>query len=125
MLNILFVLVAIIGSSSAFAAKPVCHDTHGGYCSYTGKVERIYINSGNVILLYFDTTMDDGEWEKAGYDAANRSATAIQLNDNPEFAKLFYSTALAAQASKRSISIQMRGLYQGYLKADRIWLSQD
>ncbi|WP_251359709.1 hypothetical protein [Kangiella sp. TOML190] len=46
----------------------------------------------------------------------------MSLDDNPEFAKLFYSTALSANAQNKKVSIQMRGTYDGYLKADRIWL---
>jgi len=109
-------------SLNAIADKPVCHSSSGGYCSYYGYVDKIYVNSGNLILLYFDTAMDDGEWDKAGFQASSRTATAIRIDDNPEFAKLFYSTALAAQTSKRMISIQMRGNYGNYLLADRIWL---
>ena len=120
-LSIFFFVFAL----NAFAAKPVCYAEHGGYCVYNGKVSRIYINSGNVILLYFDTPIDQGEWDKAGITGVSgTSAAALRVDSAPEFAKLFYSTALAAQASKRSVSIQMRGSESGFLKFDRIWLSE-
>ncbi|MCO7224251.1 hypothetical protein [Pleionea sp. CnH1-48] len=110
--------------ASAYANKPTCHSSNGGYCSYTGEVARIYVNKSNLILMYFDTLMDVDEWEKAGLSARQTDATIVSLSDSPEFAKLFYSTALAAQASGRQVQIQMRGVKNGYLMVDRIWLAQ-
>lgn len=106
------------------AAAPICHSSHGGYCTYTGTVKHIYVNSSNLILIYFDTPMAASEPAKAGFSASKTNAAAFVIGDNPEFAKLFYSTALAAQASGRKISIQMRDVYSGYLKFDRIWLAE-
>ncbi|WJG07961.1 hypothetical protein [Aliiglaciecola sp. LCG003] len=45
------------------------------------------------------------------------------MSDNIEFAKMFYATALAAQASNRDITIQTNGVESGYLKFTRVWLS--
>ena len=63
--------------------------------------------------------------EAVGLNMGHNQAAAVDLNANPEFAKLLYSSALAAQAAGRSILIQMRGNVGGYLKIDRIWLSKD
>lgn len=110
-------------SADTFAVAPKCYSTHGGYCQYTGKVKRIYINRWNTILLYFDKPIAASEPVKAGFSIKSRSAAAFNVKENPEFAKLFYSTALAAQASGRNITIQMRGNHGSYLKFDRIWLA--
>ena len=120
-LIILALLMAL--SANTFAAAPKCYSSHGGYCQYTGKVQRIYINRWNMILLYFDTPIAASEPAKAGYSISQRNAAAFRVDEKPEFAKLFYSTALAAQASGRNVSIQMRGTQSGYLKFDRIWLA--
>ncbi|TQV74912.1 hypothetical protein FLL45_08095 [Aliikangiella marina] len=124
MKRLIFALSVLLLSTDAFAGKPTCHGSSGGYCRYTGYVERIYINSGNLILFYFDEAMDDGEWDKAGLSANQRSAATVLLNENPDFAKLFYSTALSAQASNRQVTVQMSGVHAGYLKIDRIWLAR-
>ena len=124
MIKTAIALIALLISSSCFADKPLCYESYGGYCQYTGFVQKIYVNSGNLILMYFDTTMDEGEWDTAGIVASNRNAAAIVINDNPDFAKLFYSTALSAQASKRKVTVQLRGAHSGYLKIDRVWLDQ-
>ncbi|MDM3869725.1 hypothetical protein QSV34_00015 [Porticoccus sp. W117] len=115
-------------SNTALADKPTCHSSSGGYCSYNGYVKDLYINSGGLILLYFDTPFEsDQDANTAGFTLAGNGlyATAIQMSDNPEFAKLFYSTALSAQATKRKIRIQMRNNLGGYLKTDRIWIAQE
>ncbi len=126
MINKVLLVLVLAASfpSTVFAAKPVCYSSHNGYCSYIGKVSRIYVNASNQILMYFDTPMDDGAWEVAGISAKHKSAAIIDINSKPEFAKLFYSTALAAQASKRNVQIQMRTVLNGYLVIDRIWLNE-
>jgi len=75
-----------------------------------------------MILLYFDAPVDVASANSFGINITNPTAAALPVSENPEFAKMFYSTALAAQASDRSITIQMRKNYGGYLQADRIWL---
>ena len=111
-------------SVNTLAAAPTCQLHNGSpYCSYNGKVQRIYVNASNLILVYFDTPIDPTIPQSHGYDVTNGGAGAIAISENPEFAKLFYSTALAAQASGRNISIQMRNNVSSYLKIDRIWLS--
>ena len=111
-------------SAVSYSGAPTCHASHGGYCAYKGKVKNLYVNSGNLILLYFDTPLAVGAADVAGFSATRNNAAAFLITQNPEFAKLFYSTALAAQASGREVSIQMRGTQSGYLKLDRIWLSE-
>ena len=75
-------------------------------------------------MLYFDKPFANGAPESVGISGVrHRSATIFDADDNPEFARMFYSTALAAQASGRNVTIQMRGSQSGYLKFDRIWLS--
>lgn len=121
----MFLLIMLgLSSFSAFAAKPTCHSSNGGYCEYTGKISRIYVNNSNQILVYFDTPFDVGEWDKAGFTASQTAAAIILIDEKPSYAKLFYSTALAAQVSKREVNFQMRNVVNGYLKADRIWLSE-
>ncbi|QDO85851.1 hypothetical protein FM037_24555 [Shewanella psychropiezotolerans] len=114
-------MMLMLASFTALASVPVCYD---GYCQYHGKVSRIYVNSVNLILLYFDTAMDPGEGSTASMSLTTGAAAAVKMSDNPEFAKLFYSTALAAQACQRNVQIQMRGTISGYMKIDRIWLSE-
>jgi len=124
-LKILFILFIGLVPSLVNAAQPTCHSSSGGYCSYTGKVQRIYINSGNLILLYFDTPLPSSAPASIGLNITRSGvgAAALRVESNPDFAKLFYSTALAAQASNRDITIQMRGITSGYLTIDRIWLA--
>lgn len=112
----------LLVSFSAFSSAPVC--SPDGYCSYTGKVERIYINDGNLMLIYFDAPTSVTEASKAGLNISNVSAAAYSVSTNSEFAKLFYSTALSAQATDRNVSIQMHEVQSGYLKFDRIWLAK-
>lgn len=116
-------MVLAMCAVNAFAGAPTCSANSGGYCSYTGAVEKIYVNSGGLILLYFDTSVTNEETSKAGITISNGGAAAYLIDSNPDFSSYFYSTALAAQASGREVTIQMRNTQSGYLKFDRIWLS--
>lgn len=122
--KLVFVAALLLSSVNVFAATPVCHSSHNGYCQYNGKVRSIYINASGVILLYFDSNMDVSEGVIAGMSLTHGNAAAVLLSENIEFAKLFYATALSAQASQRPVTLQMRGTISGYMKADRIWLSE-
>lgn len=108
----------------ALAAEPICKTYHSGnYCQYSGKVAQIYVNSGNLVLLYFDVPISVSDANSYGMGISNGSAASLSITDNPDFANYFYSTALAAQASGRNVTMQMRGSQSGYLKVDRIWLA--
>jgi hypothetical protein len=119
----IFSLVLLTVTSLSWAAAPVCYvHAPGNYCQYTGLVSTIYVNDSNLILIYFDQPVDPGYVAGFGINISKGAAAAYRVSDNPEFAKLFYSTALAAQASGRDITMQLRGEVGGYLKFDRIWL---
>lgn len=115
-----FVITSIF-SGAALAAKPGCSSEDGGYCSYTGKVKRVYITSRGFILMYFEERLDPAAAQSAGYTITNDFAASYKVSEDPDFAKMLYSTLLAATSQDRKVSIQMRGTYWGYMKIDRIW----
>jgi hypothetical protein len=124
MLKILLLVTMLFTGVFANADAPTCHTAHGGYCSYLGQVKSIYVNKSNHILIYFDTVAAAGFADAVATEVTQRSAAILPIDEKPEFAKLFYATALAAQASGRPISMQMRNSLSGYMKIDRIWLAQ-
>lgn len=118
--------VLLLTAAESRAGAPTCHTHHhGNYCAYVGTVKSLYINSGNQILMYFDTPMDPSTPTSVGISGvSNHTATAFYLPDNTEYGKLLYATLLAAQSRGATVSIQMRGTYNGYLVVDRIWLPE-
>jgi hypothetical protein len=120
---LIFSLVTVACFSNA--SPPTCHPHSGGpYCKYTGKVQRLYMNEGNVILMYFDSPVLTSELANVDWNITSNSAAALKISEsNSDFAKTFYSTAMAALLSGHTVSIQMRGAQSGYLKIDRIWLN--
>lgn len=111
---------------TANAAKPVCKTTSSGapLFQYSGPVTKVYVNAGNLILVYFDEPVTVEEAASCGLTITHGHAASFRLDEQPDFAKLFYSTALAAQASQRDVVIQMYGVTHGYLMFDRIWLAE-
>ncbi|MFA0813455.1 hypothetical protein [Microbulbifer epialgicus] len=120
--SVLMAVVALLIANNLQAGTPTCHSGSDAYCQYVGKVERVYVNNDNLILLYFDTPVPLSVPASIGLSVGSGFAAAVDADENPEFAKMLYSTALTAQASGRSVTIQMRGIQNGYLKIDRIWL---
>ena len=119
----LFVSVFFLPQS--YAAAPSCH-THASaapYCQYRGKVEQVFVNDANKILVFFDSLLDLSLPTTVGISGVTRSeAATVVIGDNPTFAQYFYSAVLAAQARGSEIRIQMRSVSNGYLVADRIWV---
>ena len=117
-------LLLLFCSTYVFSAAPHCVTTSSGVhlIQWEGTVDQLYINSGNTILIYFDTALPLAEAQECNFSPANRSAATYKLSDNPEFGKLLYSTALAAQMSNKPIVLQMYSVSSGYMKLDRIWL---
>jgi len=101
-MRIILAITAILYSFSSFAAQPICN-THasGNYCTYTGIVSKVYVNSSNMILMYFEQPVDINTANSFGMNIVHGEAAAFLIDNNPEFAKLSYSTILAAQASNR------------------------
>jgi len=117
-------ILLLVCSFDVMAGAPACHSSYDGFCEYKGKVHSLYINADGLILLYFDTLLPKGEEANAGLSVTDYSSAIVSLNGTPDFAKLFYSTALSAQASGREVTIQMRGTLAGRLKVDRIWIPE-
>lgn len=110
MKKLTLLLVACLLPLSLLAATPTCHNHSGGsYCKYFGPVSKIYVNESNLILIYFDSAISVSDANAYGMSINKGVAAAYSIQDNPDFANYLYSTVLAAQASGRSISIQMRG----------------
>jgi hypothetical protein len=125
----MFATMALIGlfGEHSLAGTPTCKTGSQGnpFCKYTGKVEKIYVNHENLILLYLDTAIPESELNKVGYTGVtHRNAVSCKFDDNPDFAKLFYSTALTAQATDRDITIHMHNNFRGFPKVFRIWLAR-
>lgn len=97
-------------SLQAMAGTPTCHDHSGGaYCSYSGTVKQIYVNASNFILIYFENSIDVSTPAAYGLSVTNGGAAALKITDeNKEFARMLYSTALAAKASGATIGMQMK-----------------
>lgn len=116
--------VLLLTAAESRAGAPTCHAHPGGnFCSYTGTVEKLYVNIANQIIFNFDTPMDPSAPTSVGISGVQYHTAAIfRLADNMEFGKLLYASLLSAQARDTVIQVQMRGTYGGYLIVDRIWL---
>lgn len=115
---------------SAHASAPVCYSTggnnNGPYCQYSGKVSQVYANNYGEILMYFDTPVDLGHVTAAGIGGVSTGQAArYAWTTNSDFAKMLYSSLLAAQARGANVYVQMHGQGSaGYLMIDRIWVQE-
>ncbi|TQV68117.1 hypothetical protein FKG94_23795 [Exilibacterium tricleocarpae] len=119
-------LVATLFQLPAYAGAPTCHTSSGvPYCNYTGAVKKLYINSSGLILVYFDTLMDQDQPINVGIQGLSRyNAAAYQISENTDYANYLYSTLLTAQSMAKPVTFQMWGTQSGYMKVTKIWLNQ-
>lgn len=117
-------LAVIMAPQSAVAQTFSCASYNGApYCSYVGKVQKAYINEGNVLLFYFEESIDLSVVSASGYTGSPSTVAAAYLTTtNPVFAEYLYSTMLTALAADKVVTIQMSGLEGGYLRINRIWI---
>ncbi|GAA0464021.1 hypothetical protein GCM10009096_00600 [Parasphingorhabdus litoris] len=120
-----FIGTLIFGSSSASAQQSFfCSPSYGGYCQYTGKISQLYVNDANLIIMYFENSVDPAVISNTGISASVNNAGAYMITDNPIYAEYLYSTLITAQASKRPVTIQFFGTTSGYLKLSKVWLAE-
>jgi hypothetical protein len=119
---IVFLLGAI--SPNAGAAAPQCFPTDG-YCKYTGRVTRAFINASNEILLYFDTPLNLADASAAGITGVTNPHAAIyNMTGNKDFGKSLFAALLAAQARGGQVTVYMLSANAGYLMMDRIFVEE-
>lgn len=122
-LSVGFLMFVLMGASLSLADTPTCHiHDDENYCSYTGYVNRAYVNSSGLFLLYFDSPLDLSVASSVGINATSTQAAAFPVSEGNQFGYMLYSTALSALSEKKRVTVQMRGTHGGYLKIDRIWI---
>ena len=125
--NIVGGLFLLLATNSIYAVGLSCFAPSGGYCNYSGKISRVYVNRSNLLLIYTDTSLDLSQLANAGGKFASvirSNAIAVDMNKYPEFGKNIYSAALSAFMADRSIVLQCKDTYGAYLQTDRIWVGR-
>lgn len=114
------------------------------YCTYSGLVKQVYVNSGRLLLIYpeadLTATVMQSEVEGSGYEtywgvdvsaftafAVRAPAKSVETSDPDEFhsmtqyASKLYSLMLASKLSGTRVGLQLRGGESGYLEIDRAY----
>lgn len=122
--RLLLIAVAFLLPSSAMAQTFSCHPHNGApYCFYSGKLSRVYVNEGNLMLFYMEEAIDANLPSSVGISGVSQlTSVAYPASNNPVFAEYLYSTALTAYAGNKTVSMQFRRVYGGWLIVDRIWI---
>jgi hypothetical protein len=120
-------LVAALGllsTETALADAPTCVNNGGDqYCQYFGRVRMLYVNSDGRIILYFDTPMAANAPSDAGIAGVTIFDSGVYpIVDNPDYGKTLYSTLMAAQSRRSQVTVQLRGVFNGRMRLDRIWI---
>jgi len=127
-LRLLIGLILTTLSNLSYAGTFACFANHSGYCSYHGHVSRVYVNRGNILLIYTDAPMDISKASVAGdkfSKVTQKAAFAVNMNTHYEFGKNIQALALSALMGNKKVSVQMRDTYATYLQIDRLWIFKD
>lgn len=118
-------LLMLASTGPALADRPECStsaSTGTPYCKYRGLVSRSYVSQGGAVLMHFDTAFASAA-EVTIPNVTMLNACVVLVEQNQDFAKMFYASALMAQASGKTVTVQMRGSADGYPLCDRIWVN--
>jgi hypothetical protein len=118
-------LLMLTCATPALADRPECgtsSTTGTPYCQYRGLVSRSYVSQGGAVLMHFDTAFTSAA-EVTIPNVTVLNACLVQVDQNQNFAKMFYASALMAQASGKTVTVQMRGSADGHALCDRIWVN--
>lgn len=110
----LFARVALAASvflfpSTLMAQTFTCHAASSGtgYCQYTGKLSRVYINENDKILIYFEEPIDISLPASVGLTSVTRGEAAdYRFSYGERFAEYLYSTSLTALAGDKTVVMQ-------------------
>lgn len=120
--------IAVLMASYTADAGTSCFTYNGaGYCQYDGRVSRVYMNSGGLILIYFEQAFDPGQAASVGVTGVSTGSACMYSTTpgfNLDYARMLYSSALSAQARGATVSMQLWGQNSGYMVCDRIWVNE-
>jgi hypothetical protein len=107
-------------------AEAICKssDTTTPYCRYKGEIEKIYINSNGLALLFLNKNFNVEDAKKFGYDVTAGNIVAIDLNNETQFSRELFDMATLAFQQDLLVEIHARGTINGYLTVDRIWVNK-
>ena len=98
--------LALIAPTSAAAGSLTCGSGGGPFCAWTGKIDRVYVNDSQVILMYYDVPVDVTALTNAGLTCASPSSSKsalFKISNAPTYAEYLYSTLLTAKSWSRNV----------------------
>lgn len=99
-------------------------DTTTPYCRYKGEIDKIYINSNGLALVFLNKTFNIDDAKKFGYVVTAGNIVAIDLNNETQFSRELFDMATLAFQQDLFVEIHARGTTNGYLVVDRIWVNK-
>lgn len=94
------------------------------YCRYKGEIDKIYINSNGLALVFLNKHFNVEDAKKFGYDVTAGNIVAIDLNNKTLFSRELFDMATLAFQQDLFVEIHARGTINGYLTVDRIWVNK-
>jgi hypothetical protein len=123
------VITGLVFAATVSLAALDC-DAGGGICTYTGTVEQSYARSDDhLILICFDQDYGTAPITPLYPEVTKGNAAAFLLNGNPEFGKILHSSALTAQLTGKTVTMNLQGTVDGgsgvWLKIVEFWVNGD
>jgi len=99
-------------------------ETSTPYCRYKGEIDKIYINSNGLALVFLNKKFNLEDAKEFGYVVSTGNIVAIDLNNQTQFSRELFDMATLALQQDLFVEIHARGTTNGYLVVDRIWVNK-
>ena len=120
---ILILMSGILLSKDKSEALCKASESSTPYCKYTGKIEKVYLNSEGLALIYLGADFSKSGAKQFGYEVSSSKIMAIDVTEN-ELNRLIYQSIVSAMAEDYSVEFHARGTLNGYIKLDRVWITK-
>ena len=123
-------LVIILGlsllSSCQFTANnnAVCKNSTSDtpYCRYKGTIEKLYVNSDGLVLIFINDDFSLEQAKKYGYEIKTGNVIAYPLKGENSISTNMLDFVKIAFSKQLDVEIHARNVFKGYLTVDRIWV---
>lgn len=119
---VLFAYKTYESTNSEAICKP--SEAATAYCRYKGQIDKVYINSNGLALVFLNKDFNLEDAKKFGYVVTAGNIVAIDLNSEAPFSRELFDMATLAFQQNLFVEIHARGTTNGYLVVDRIWVKK-
>lgn len=100
------------------------------YCQYEGRLTGLYLNQEKTVTVTLKTPFSAEQLQQINYDPTDAKLNKVKIRYTDEdgnplpMADSTYSLLSLAVVKEQYVRLHLRGMEDGYLLVDRVWLGE-